>query len=170
MAALRWRFPERSRSVPGSRNVPGTFREPPPKKQAIIWWLLWLFGNSRNGHILRHKIRFYDVSIESWLLPTNESIASNFRTSKPAEAGFELLDRIHRGCLSLKDCSQHLHRYMIRDHLHSHPDAKEVDPIHVGLEIEQCKFYFSKFNMRMLTIEQCLYGNGLDIILTAFAA
>jgi len=59
---------------------------------------------------------------------------------------------------------------MIRDHLQSHNDAKEVDPIHVGLEIEGCKFYFSRFNMRMLTIEQCLYGNGLDVILTAFAA
>ncbi len=43
--------------------------------------------------------------------------------------------------------------YMIRDHLHMHVDAKEVDPIHVNFEIHDCKFYFSKFNGVMVTIE-----------------
>ena len=61
-------------------------------------------------------------------------------------------------------------KYMLRDHLGQNWQAKETDMVHLGFAMPDCDFWFNKVGGERVTIQQCLYGDGIQKILDFFMA
>ena len=61
-------------------------------------------------------------------------------------------------------------KYMLREHLGQQWAAKETDMVHLGFAMPDCDFWFNKVGPEKVTIQQCLYGDGIQKILDFFMA
>ena len=59
-------------------------------------------------------------------------------------------------------------KYMLRDHLGHQWAAKETDMVHLGFAMPDCDFWFNKVGGERVTIQECLYGDGIQKILDFF--
>ena len=59
-------------------------------------------------------------------------------------------------------------KYMLRDHLAQNWQAQETDMVHIGFAMNDCDFWFNKVGNNHDTIQQGLYGDGIQQILDFF--